>query len=243
MGSTRTMTDQLDLLKQLQEIDTELFRLRSEQRRKPQELERIDADVAAQAAMVKGADGRVTSLQLAQKEKEVELQTYEGSVSKFKGQLFQVKTNKEYTALQHEIDSLTADNSLLEEEILKLYDALEEAQRQDRTARQGLAEREERARTERARIECEVAELGETIARLERERQGLTPQVPPETLAAYGRVLENRGGLALVPMVSESCGGCNRRVTPQIANEVYLRAKLVTCESCNRILYTDEAPS
>ncbi|HAM41707.1 MAG TPA: hypothetical protein DCP69_10320 [Candidatus Omnitrophica bacterium] len=27
---------------------------------------------------------------------------------------------------------------------------------------------------------------------------------------------------------------------PQVINEAYLKAKLVTCDSCNRILYVDE---
>jgi hypothetical protein len=52
-----------------------------------------------------------------------------------------------------------------------------------------------------------------------------------------------RDGLALVPLVSDACGGCHRRLPPQVINQVYLKADLVTCESCNRILYFDEAHS
>jgi predicted nucleic acid-binding Zn-ribbon protein len=75
------------------------------------------------------------------------------------------------------------------------------------------------------------------MADLEGARKTIVPEVPPEPLAAYERVLEIREGLALVPVVGDACGGCNRRLPPQIVNEALLKAKLVTCESCNRILY------
>jgi predicted nucleic acid-binding Zn-ribbon protein len=237
------MPDQIDTLKQLQAIDGEIFRLRKREQDKPRELEQADAQVSAAAATLKEAEARLRALQLAQKDKEVDLQTREGNVRKLQGQLFQVKTNREYTAMQHEIDTLKADNSLLEEAILTLFDEIDQATKERQHARQRLAAEEERARTERARIDRELAEIRERMTQLERSRQSLVPEVLPNTLAAYERVLQLREGLALVPLMDDSCGGCYRRMPPQVINEVYLKAKLVSCEHCNRILYFDEAHS
>ena len=237
------MPDQIETLKQLQAIDGEIFRLRKQLEDKPRELEQVTAQVAAAAARAKEAEARVKTLQLAQKEKEVDLQTREGNVRKLQGQLFQVKTNREYTAMQHEIDTLKADNSLLEETILKLFDELDQATKLRQQETQRLASEEERQRNERARIEQELAEVREKLVHMERSRQLLVPDVPPQTLATYERVLALREGLALVPLMDNSCGGCYRRMPPQVINEVYLKAKLVSCESCNRILYFDEAHS
>src|SRR3989338_7525461 len=121
------MADQLDILKQLQAIDGELYRLREDEREKPKALERAAAQVAAQEAAVKAAETKLTSLQLSQKEKEVELQSREAQVKKLQGQLFQVKTNKEYSAMQHEIDTLKGDNPLLEKTHPKAFDAIDQA--------------------------------------------------------------------------------------------------------------------
>ena len=237
------MAEQLELLKQLQSIDGELFRLRKQQQEKPGELEQANARFAAQEARVKAADQRLKALQLSQKEKEVELQTRETSVKKLQGQLFQVKTNKEYSTMQREIDSLKADNSLLEETILKTFDAIDQAMSERVREQTLLAQEQQQVQAERQRIERESAEIGEQIAQFERHRQTLVPTVDPATLTVYERVLEIREGLALDPMMNESCGGCHRRLPPQVINEVYLKAKLVTCETCNRILYFDEAHS
>ena len=237
------MADQIELLKQLQVLDGDLFRLRRQQEQKPQELEALRAQLAEREAQVKAAEQRVKDLQLAQKEKEIELQTREANVRKLQSQLFQLKTNREYTTMQREIDTLKADNSLLEETILKMFDDLDETAKARQRAQQALEAAQARVKIERARIEQELAQLGEQLAALERQRKLLTPDVPSTALAAYERVLEIREGLALVPLLENSCGGCHRRLPPQVLNEVYLKAKLVTCEHCNRILYFDEAHS
>ena len=235
------MTDQLDLLKQLQTVDAELFRLRRQRAEKPLELQRIEQEVSTQAARLKAVEDKHKALQLAQKEKEGELQTREANARKLQGQLLQVKTNKEYSAMQREIDSLKADNSLLEEAILKTFDAIDQAMKERQAEQQRFAQEQERLKGERQRIEKDIAVIAEQIAQLERTRGGLTPNVPPETLHVYDRVLKIREGIALVPFVKDACGGCHRRLPPQVLNEVLLKAKLVTCESCNRILYFDEA--
>ena len=237
------MADQLEILKRLQTIDAELYRLRRQQHEKPLELEQITAQAAAQEERVKAAGERVRSLQVSQKEKEIDLQTREAGVKKLQGQLFQLKTNKEYATMQREIDSLKADNSLLEEEILRLFDAIEQATKARQLEQTRLAEAQERLTTERRRIERELDAISRQIAQLERDRQTIVPDVDRKSLSTYEQILQIREGLALVPLVKDACGGCNRRLPPQVVNEVYLKAQLVTCESCSRILYFDEAHS
>ena len=237
------MADQIEALKKLQTVDAELFKLRQAQDEKPHELEAVDAAVAAQEAKLKAADARLKSLQLAQKEKEGELQTREGSIKKLQGQLSQVKTNKEYTAMQHEIDTIKADNSLLEEAIIKTLDEIDQASKERQREQQKMAEQQTQAKAARERIQREVDELGAQISKFERDRQLLVPEVPKEALATYERVLKIREGLALVPVLNDACGGCNRRLPPQVINQVHMKSILVTCESCNRILYYDETHS
>ncbi len=237
------MADQIETLKQLQTLDGEIYRLRKQEQDKPLELEQITAEVAAQDTKVKAVETRVTALQLSQKGKEGDLQSREATIKKLQGQLFQLKTNREYTTMQHEISATKADNSVLEEEILKLFDAIDQTKQERQAEQQRLAKEQERLKTEQARIEQELAQIRERVARLERDRQSLIPAVPTQALRVYERILVVREGLALVPLLDNACGGCHRRMPPQVVNEVYLKAKLVTCENCSRILYFDDACS
>ena len=234
------MNQQIESLKQLQKLDGELFQLRKQLQQKPQELEAAKAKLSTQEAAVKSADDRLKTLQLAQKQKELDLQTREANVKKLQSQLFQLKTNKEYTTMQHEINALKADNSLLEEEILRFFDDIDKANtaRQQEQAR--LAEQQKIFQAEQAKIDQETGQIRERIDQLERDRKSLVPGVPGESLAVYERVLNIRNGLVLVPIVHESCGGCHRRLPPQVLNQVKLNAQLIMCENCNRILYIDD---
>ena len=236
------MANQLDILKQLQAIDAELYQLRQAEQEKPRELEAAAKRLAAQEAALKTAETALTSLQLAQKDKEGELQTREANVKKLQGQLFQVKTNKEYTAMQHEIDRLKTDNSLLEEAILKTFDAIDQATKSRERQKRELAAQQQAFNVEQARIDGELAAIREKIAAFEHDRQAVVPEVPKPSLQIYERVLAIREGVALVPVVDNSCGGCHRRLPPQVINQVLLNANLVTCETCNRILYLERLP-
>ena len=234
------MPDLIGQLKQLQTVDAERFSLLEQQERKPQELEEAQARLDEQQARVKAAEDRVKALQLSQKEKEGELQTKEGSVKKLQGQLFQVKTNREYTAMQHEIEALKADNSLLEEGILKIFDEIEAANKVKQQEQQRLAELQGQFKVEQARIDRELTAITERLTQLDRQRDEMRPAVPAKELQLYERILAMREGRAMVPLMKHACGGCHRRVPPQVVSEVHLKAGLVTCEHCNRILYYDE---
>ena len=234
------MTEALDTLKKLQELDSELFRLRREQQHKPLELEQARQLLAEAQANASAAEARLNAAQVKRKEQELELATAEASAKKLQMQLFQVKTNKEYSAIQHEIDRAKADISLLEEQILELLETVDRLKQEQAQHASRVEAHQAALKQEELRIRQALSALDEHLQRLDAQRAELTPLVASESLALYERVLASRDGLALVPIVRESCGGCNMVQPPQVINEAYLKAKLVTCDSCNRILYVDE---
>ena len=63
------------------------------------------------------------------------------------------------------------------------------------------------------------------------------PNVEARLLKQYERILKGLEGLALVPVVHNSCGGCHMELPPQVVNETQLHDKWIVCESCARILY------
>ena len=235
------MSKWLESLRALQGIDAKLYGLRSDERALPRALEHAKQMVAEQQANAQAVEARLKTLQVKQKEKELDLSTREEQVKKLQLQLFQVKTNKEYGAIQQMIEQAKADASLLEEDILTLLDTVEHAKQEHAAARQRVATQQDALRAEESRITRELEAIREQIGALERERQALLPSVDPATLSTYERVLVNRDGLALVPLINSSCGGCHMVQPPQVISETYLKAKVVLCGHCSRILYVDES--
>ena len=235
------MVGQLEALRKLQELDGELYRLRMLQRKKPLELEEAKQHLADHQAAAKAAENALKALQLKQKEAELELANREGVIKKLQTQLFQVKTNKEYAAIQQEIAQAKADVSLFEETILKLLDEIEAARQASKAEQAKTAEEQQQLAQQQARITQDLAEIEQRIATLDHQRTTITPSVNKEFLSTYERILAAREGLALVPMINQrACGGCHMQLTPQTINQCLLKATLVTCESCSRILYLED---
>jgi len=234
------MADSLVLLQQLQALDTQLYRLRRERDAAPEQLAALQADLDRAAAILQTAETQLKTLQLQHKEKELELQTQEGRVKKLQLQLLQVKTNKEYTAMQQEIAGAKTDNSMLEETIIRLLDELDSAQAKVTQAQEQLAQETRRVEEQRRQIEQDVAQMTRHIATLDAQRARLAPQVQGPLLQQYERILVNRDGLAMVPVSGDACSGCQMVLRPQLLNELQLGKALVTCENCSRILYLSD---
>ena len=59
----------------------------------------------------------------------------------------------------------------------------------------------------------------------------------PECAGAYERIRKSyRNGLAVVPIMRDSCGGCFNVIPPQRQSEIRQHKKIIVCEHCGRIL-------
>jgi predicted nucleic acid-binding Zn-ribbon protein len=229
--------EQLAILIQLQNIDKEIYDLRKVLEEKPRQIEEIKKAFQEKEKVFKDLEEKVKQKKIKLKEMELELKTKEESVKKMQIQLFQVKTNKEYASLQKEIEDLKADNSLLEEEIIKGLEEIDSLDKELNKEKNLLEEERKKMEGEIARVEKEIAELKEKIKGLENSRGEFTSKIDPPLLARYERLLVNKNGRALAQIIKDSCSGCNMGLPPQVINEVTLGEKIVTCENCMRILY------
>ena len=117
--------EQIKILVELQKIDAEIYFLKKELGTHPALKQKIEADFEKKKVHLKAAEDELKAVQLKQKQKEGDLQAKEEKIKKLQGQLYQLKTNKEYSVMEMEIKGLKADNSVLEEEILKLLDVVD----------------------------------------------------------------------------------------------------------------------
>jgi uncharacterized protein len=232
--------EQLKLLVELQGLDTHILRIERDIGSIPEELKKIEDAYKAKSAGLKKAEDDLKTLLLKKKEKEIDLETKETAIKKSQSQMYQVKTNKEYTAMETEISRMKADDSLIEEEIIKILDRIDEQNKV-------IAKEKEAFKAEEALFDSEKMKKAQETKKLEAEAAGfkaqraeLTAKVDKSVLAKYERLLSNRDGLAVVPIRKDSCQGCFRVVPPQVINEVQLKQSLVICDNCTRILYSDE---
>ena len=231
---------QIPILVKLQEIDTFLAELRNEIERKPLELEELKLKLEEKKKHLDAIQEDIKKIKIDIKEKELELKSGEEEVKKLQSQLMQVKTNKEYKSLLMEIEGKKADNSLIEDNILDLMEEVDKKELELNKERDNFKHLEAEYSKEEARIKSEIAKIENQIKDKEKEREEVCSHLDTQLLSIYERLLKNRDGLAIVPVVNDACGGCHLSLRPQIINEIKRKDQLVTCERCSRILYLDE---
>jgi len=231
---------QIPILVKLQEIDSFLADLRNEIERKPLELEELKLRLEEKKKQLDVMQEDIKRIKINIKEKELELKSGEEEVKRLQSQLMQVKTNKEYKSLLMEIEGKKADNSLIEDNILDLMEEVDKKELELNKEKENLKHLEAEYSKEEARIKFEIAKIENQIKDKEKEREEVCSHLDTQLLSIYERLLKNRDGLAIVPVVNDACGGCHLSLRPQIINEIKRKDHLVTCERCSRILYLDE---
>jgi len=235
-----TLKDEIKKLVEVQAVDSRIYFLQNEKETEiPHQIENVKNNFEESKKILEAVESRTKELQVKKKGKELDLATKEEGVKKAQGQLYQLKTNKEYQAKLTEIASFKADVSLLEEEVIKVLDEIEETEKRNKEAKAQLAEKEKIFKDEEAKLNAQLKNIENEIKELEAKREVLTQGVNPNILNKYERLIKTRSGLAIVPVdiESENCGACNMRVTSQTINEIKMYKDLVLCESGVRILY------
>ena len=233
------MGSELQALIHLQEYDSRLGRLEAEASRLPKRIEAIQASVAEARAAVDGIKVKVDSARKNLRVKEKDLDVVAAKRSKADAHLWEVKTNKEYSAVLVEIESIKQEKARTEEEILALMEMQERLAAEIREAEARLKTREEQGRQDEASVRQQLAAVEAELAGVRGERATLAREVLPGILTDYERILKARGGLAIVPVTTGVCGGCRVSIRPQAIQELR-GATLMRCESCGRYLYWSE---
>ena len=220
----------------MQELDDQIDRLKAEEESIPQKKTDLEEELETHRVAVEAAKSE--SVELAKKRKELEIELEEGNTKKdrFKHQLFQVKSNREYEALQHEITALEEKNSGLEDKILEIMDKSEQTSRKIAEEEGGLKAETSKVAEEQAKLDKEQEDLAQKIAIKADERKRLVIDMDAALLKRYDRIRVSKGGLAVTTVNTGACGGCFRRIPPHEMQNLKRDDRIITCEGCGRIL-------
>ncbi len=231
------MNEQLRVLIALQQIDTEVHRLKEERARLPKLLEKLHDTLRSALAIVEESRRDLERLQLQKRAKERDLEIAAGHLVKLKDRIREIRTNKEYLAHLAEIEAAQASHKALEDDLLSLMEALEAAAGVVADRKRQCTDEETRLHQEEAKIREAAAQLEEVLRQQEANRHSAAHRVDPDTLSHYEKLLQRGGGVAVVAIERGSCVGCHMSLPPQSVNEVRSGERVLTCPLCHRILY------
>lgn len=233
------ITQNLDVLKKAQELDSEIHHAHILLEEIPSQRAQLKSELELEKTRSHELEKSLKDIQLKLKDKELELAQKETQIKKLDGQLSQVKTNKEYAALQQEIASLKADNSLLEEGIIHIMDEVDAAKEETRKEKEKLASIAKSFQDRDSEMAVQEKTLQGRLEDLKKQREESVAKLPPELGELYNRIALKKQGLALAVVSGEVCAACQMKLRPQLLNEIRLGEQIIVCENCSRILYLE----
>lgn len=221
----------------LQQIDSQVDRIRIVRGELPLEVEDLEDEVVGLETRITNFDQEIDSLKNQIAEKEQLIKDSKALIEKYEAQQMNVRNNREFESLNKEIEYQGLEIQLAEKHIREHSNNLALKKEEIEKAKAELDER-------RADLDVKKNELADIVSETEKEEKQLTVQsknhqkvIEERLLNAYQRIRENaRNGLAVVMVERDACGGCFSKIPPQRQLDIKMHKKIIVCEYCGRIL-------
>ncbi len=234
------MEAQIELLKQLQGIDSIVTQIEHKRSEVPKYLLRLEKEKARREQELEKARGAHEKVNEERRKMEQKLKIEIERIHKSEEKIHAIKTNKEYQAVLKEIDDIKRANSELETKILL---CMEEADRIENELRQREVEHNvwvQEFEEKKREFEGEIRHSEEAAFELQKQRVEMLEKIEPPLLHKYELLRQRRQGVAVVAIAKGLCQGCNIKLPPQKFNELLKGDDtIMICPFCNRIIYFD----
>ena len=195
-------------------------RLTQLEHRKAQLPERASADAAKKALDSARVEEKKMSKRTAEITAEINRLELRGKEldakkAKYETQLKSVVVMREVEALQHEISTIAAEHSSLDDAELVLLDENEKLEKALAKLHAESPALEAAASDAAAALTAAIAAVDADIAAANDERLRLAAGIDAESLALYEQVRSRMSSAAVAELARGSCGGCRTSLSPK----------------------------
>ena len=238
------MKESLYSLLELQEIDKEIDALERSKEEFPAEIGRLEGELDEARGKIDATEKNMGELESSRRLMEGELDAINADLKKHQDRLYEVKSNREYDALQAEIEALGSKKEEHETGILQSIEDHEDLTTKLTEDKDVFSDREKEIKGRIKELKSRLDSVEGDVSKWQRKRKGLEAKVEKPALSAYNRIRRMvKGGIAVVEIKKGSCGGCFRKLSPQLLVEARLINRVMRCENCGRLtVWKEELP-
>lgn len=230
------MGPELKQLLQVQRMDGRLELLRRELELRPKmhsaKQERLEDIIAKKAEiheMQKEIQRRIDRIELEGK-------SIDEKISDNESKLGNASTNTEYQGFQTQIARLRTDRSEVDDQLLEIWEEMEEAKELEGRADGAIKEQRDIVEGEKVELEKELESIRNEAQKVLTERDAARAKIDPAALEEYDSLFARYKERSIVPVDLGICGGCNMSLSPQIKADLK-GDSIVHCNNCRRLLY------
>lgn len=221
----------------LQKIDSKIDEIKTLKGELPMEVKDLEDDIEGLKTRLANIDAEENSINSFIEAKTNAKKEAQALIKKYEKQQENVKNNREFEAINKEVELQELEVKLNDKHIKDANFELKERANQRIRTEEKIKDVEEALKAKRAELEKIIKETEKEEAVLNEKSEEAKQKVDQNLLSAYERIRTSyRNGLAVVPILRDSCGGCFNVIPPQRQSEIRQHKKIIVCEHCGRIL-------
>ncbi|MEO8569841.1 MAG: C4-type zinc ribbon domain-containing protein [Ginsengibacter sp.] len=236
-----SVEEKLSSLVKLQKVDSKLDGIQILKGELPIEVSDLEDEIEGLHARQNRIEEEINGMQQFIEDKKTLIKDAHDLIKKYEKQSDNVKNNREFEAINKEIEMQTLETKLAEKHIKDATEEIAEKGKQLELAKKAVATKETNLKGKKGELEKIIAETDKEEKNYKKQAEGAREHVDERLLVSYDRIRKNyRNGLAVVPVERDACGGCFNAIPPQKQSDIKQRKKIIVCENCGRILVDDE---
>jgi uncharacterized protein len=221
----------------LQKIDSKIDEIQTLKGELPMEVKDLEDEIEGLQVRIQNIDAEIDSINNFVNAKTEAKKEAQALIKKYEKQQDNVKNNREFEAITKEMEMQELEVKLNEKHIKDAAFELKERTGQREKTQEKIAEIEEALKAKRSELEKIIAETEKEEKALATKSEAAKEKVDARLLTAYERIRNSyKNGLAVVPIMRDSCGGCFNVIPPQRQSEIRQHKKIIVCEHCGRVV-------
>lgn len=236
-----SVEEKLSALVRLQKIDSKLDEIQILKGELPMEVSDLEDEIAGLNSRKTRIEEEINGITDFIEQKKNAIKDAETLIKKYEKQSQSVKNNREFEAINKEIEMQQLESKLAEKHIRDANEELAEKAKSLEFAKKQIATKEGTLNHKKGELEKIIADTEKEETHFRQLAEEARKAMDERLQYSYDRIRKSyRNGLAVVPVERDACGGCFNAIPPQKQSEIRQRKKVMVCENCGRILVDDE---
>jgi uncharacterized protein len=230
--------EELAKLVDLQVTDTNIRRLKRSIESAQERRASLEQEFEQHAFSIREIQKRRDDLNAERASNEAQIAENKTYLERADRNLKHAQNQKEYETAMREIDALQKQVTVHETKVVELMTSAEEVETELSSRAEEINTLDSKRDEALAAFDSQIAKDKAEITKETAKREKVFVTLPDQLAGVYNRLAQrSRDGIAVAEVVNGSCAACNMSLRPQMNVEVRKGDKIMTCESCSRILY------
>ncbi len=233
----KEMEQKLQILYQIQNIDTKIDKIYLLRGELPLEVEDLEDEIEGLKTRIANTLAEIKEIEKYNTEYKHQIEESKKAIAKYEEQRNDVKNNREFESLSKEIEYQELEISVSEKNIKEGTAIIAEKKLSLEESKTALAGRQVDLADKEEELKSITEETAKEEEELLKKRASLVATLDERAINAYERVRRGaKNRLAVVTVERGACGGCFNNIPPQRELDVIESKKMIICEHCGRIL-------